>query len=181
MKTNIIHLLAALIFLSGSGIEIALAETQHSPDISAIRQRYVAINRNLAKYKQVKKDLEGYSTEGGELIAYLDGEDIVKLVANFYGESGKAVEEYYYRESQLIFVYRKDSSYDKPLSGRIVQVETQRFYFKNGRMVRWINEKGKNVIAGEEYSKKQEEYLTSSQEFTNGARSPNAVIEARND
>jgi hypothetical protein len=181
MRRKQIHLLAVLMYLFISGVEISPAATQSAADpILEVRQRYAAINRKLSKYKQIKKNLEGYSIEGGELVAYLEGETVVKIVANFYGESGKAVEEYYYDDGQLIFVFRKESSYDEPRSGRISKVKGQRFYFKNGRLVRWINEKGKILPDGDQYSSKQEEYLNSSKEFTEGSRSTSPTIQAPN-
>src|SRR5437870_12824844 len=88
----------------------ALARTsvQTEDSIQSIRQDYARINKNAARYRRVKKELSGFSAEGGELIAYFDGAAIVKMVATFLGESGKAVEEYYYRDGKLIFVYRKE-------------------------------------------------------------------------
>ncbi|HKR58634.1 MAG TPA: hypothetical protein VJS64_02785 [Pyrinomonadaceae bacterium] len=148
--------------------------------LGVIRQQYRTINSRSPKYRQVKKDLEGYSTEGGELVAYFEGAAIVKLAAQFYGECGRAAEEYYYQDGHLIFVFRKDSYYSKCLTGKVVKVEEQRFYFNNGALITWINEKGKRVIAGEEFAKKEEEYLSSSRELTVGARSPKDTIEATN-
>ena len=59
-----------------------------------------------------------------------------------------------------------------------MKVEEQRFYFNKGALITWINEKGKRVIKGEEFAKKEEEYLSSSKEFALGARSPKQSIEA---
>ena len=156
----------------------AIGHSQTASVISSIRQRYATINRNQAKYKRVKKELLGFSTEGGELVVYLDGRAIVKMVATFYGESGRAAEEYYYRGYQLIFVFRKESHYDKPSSGRVVSTQQQRFYFNNGQLIKWIDGKGRSVAAGSTFSSKQEELLKSSKELTEGARSQGDTIEA---
>jgi hypothetical protein len=147
--------------------------------VQTIRQQYAAINKGLAKYKKVKKKLSGFSVEGGELVAYLDGPAVVKIVANHYGEGGKATEEYYYSKGKLIFVYRKDYHYDKPLSGKVVRTEENRFYFENDRLIRWINEPGKQVAPGTaEYWQKQDQYLQTSNKFLNGVRSKDLTIEA---
>jgi len=37
----------------------------------------------------------GFSAEGGELIAYFDSKAIVKMLATYYGETGRTVEEFY--------------------------------------------------------------------------------------
>lgn len=170
--------LIVLCTIAGSAPQ-TIASAQTASSIAAIRQRYAIINRNQAKYKQIKKDLLGFSTEGGEMVVYLDGPAIVKMVATFYGETGKAFEEYYYRDHQLIFVFRKESRYDKPLTGRVVSSQEQRFYFNNGQLIKWLDEKRRSVAAGREYSRKQEEILNSSREFTEGSRSPGQIIEAR--
>ena len=74
------------------------------------------------------------------------------------GESGKAVEEYYYRDGKLIFVYRKESTYDQPLSGKLVSTKENRFYFTNDKLIRWIDENGKQVATdSSEYQEKQKE------------------------
>ncbi len=178
-RSALIVLAVVILLATAAGLCSAVTpNSQTASVIASIRQRYATINRNQAKYKRVKKDLLGFSTEGGELVVYLDDRAIVKMVANFYGESGRAVEEYYYRGDQLIFVFRKESRYDNPLSGRVVSTQQQRFYFNNGQLIRWLDEKGKSVAAGPTFSSKQEELLTSSKEFTEGSRSPGSAIEA---
>jgi hypothetical protein len=74
----------------------ATASPQVEDPISSIRRNYSEINRNAAKYKKVKKDLSGFSTEGGGLVAYFEGPSIMKITATFYGETGKASEDYYF-------------------------------------------------------------------------------------
>lgn len=147
--------------------------------VQTIRQQYTAINNRVRRYKIVKKELSGFSLEGGEMTAYFDGTEIVKIVASHFGESGKALEEYYYLKGQLIFVFRKDQQYDKPMSGRVVRTQENRFYFQNDRLIRWLNEKGRQVApATAEYQQKQDDYLQTSSKFFSGARSKNATIEA---
>ena len=181
METSKLNVCVLLILLCAAGMSSAASRvSQGGEALRTIRARYLTVNRNQAKYTKIKKDLSGFSTEGGELIAYLDGGSIVKIVANFYGETGKALEEYYYEDGQLIFVFRKDFRYSKPLYGRVVSSQAQRFYFDRGKMIRWLNEKGKAVSPGEEYSRKQEELLSSAKEFSDGARSQAQIIEATN-
>jgi hypothetical protein len=154
-------------------------EPQSTDPIQSIRQQYTAINKRLAKYKKVRKKLSGYSLEGGELVAYFAGQSVVKIVANHYGEGGKSVEEYYYSSGKLIFVFRKDQRYNKPLSGKVTQTAENRFYFENDRLIRWINETGKRVAPEtDEYVKEQADILQTSSKFLEGVRSKNPTIEA---
>lgn len=176
-RTLTVSLLA--LFLSTLFSNVVMGRIAATDPVQTIRQQYAAINKGLAKYKKVKKKLSGFSVEGGELVAYLDGPAVVKIVANHYGEGGKATEEYYYSKGKLIFVYRKDYHYDKPLSGKVVRTEENRFYFENDRLIRWINESGKQVAPGTaEYRQKQDEYLQTSNKFLNGVRSKDLTIEA---
>lgn len=127
----------------------------------------------------MKKDLSGFSAEGGVLVAYFDGPNITKISATFYGESGKAAEEYYYWEGKLIFVLRTDYAYSKPLSGKVVRTEVSRFYFNNEKLIRWLDQNQKQVASEtSEYREKQKEYLDNSKLFTEGARSTKQTIES---
>jgi hypothetical protein len=168
--------LLIIIFLCGltSGL-ISLSPVNASAgadEIAAIRSRYATINKNLKSYRTVKKEISGHSTEGGELVAYFDGDVIKKIVAAHYGETGKATEEYYFWNNELMFVFRRDSRYDRPLSGKVVATEENRFYFGAGRLIRWIDKKGKQVSAKDSvYPEKQSEYLSSAKEFVTLARS----------
>lgn len=152
----------------------------HSDDpVAGIREHYAAINKGVKGYKTVKKELSGYSLEGGELVAYLDGPKIMKIVATHLGESGNNVEEYYYWDDKLIFVFSITSSYDRPGSGKVVRKSEDRCYFLNDRMIRWIDENGKHVASGSsEYGEKEKEYLQTSRDFVEGVRSKKATIEA---
>jgi hypothetical protein len=165
-----------LLFVAGNG----LASTPQSADpIQSIRQQSAAINRGARRYRKVTKELSGFSLEGGEMTAYFKGPEIVKIVANHFGEMGRATEEYYYSQGKLIFVFRKDYRYSYPMSGKVVATRENRFYFENDRLIRWVNEDGKTVDAvTDEFKQKQDEYLDSSSKFLTGARSKNAIIEA---
>ena len=154
------------------------AKPQGPDPILTIRQQYVAINRNAAKYKKVKKELLGFSAEGGELVAYLRGPSIVKISATFYGEMGRATDEFYYSNDKLIFVFRRHSHYRAPLSGKVVRITENRYYFKGDKLIRWIGEGGKQVsTTAPEFGQVEGRLLASSRQFIDGARSKEPTIE----
>jgi hypothetical protein len=147
--------------------------------IQSIRQHYAQINSSVPRYKRVKKELSGFSAKGGDLIAYFHGPSVMKMVANYLGESGKAAEEYYFWDGKLIFVLRTDFRYDKPLSGKVARKTEDRFYFSNDKLIRWIDENAKEVASDKpEYAEKQKEYLESSKQLSEGARGKSATIES---
>ena len=157
----------------------SVSVAQSADPIASIREHYAQINRSAPLYKKVKKELSGFSAEGGELLAYFHGPSVMKIVATFLGESGKASEEYYFWDGQLIFVLRKDFQYSKPLSGKVIRTTENRFYFSSGKLIRWIDENAKEVAAeAPTYQEKQKEYLESSKQFSDGARSKNPTIES---
>lgn len=174
-----LFLFAALLTICLVAAGTATARPQATDPLLSIRREYASINSNLAKYKVVRKKLSGFSAEGGELVAHLDGRSIMKIAATFYGEMGRTREEYYYSDSHLIFVFSKQFSNARPLSGKVVRTKENRFYFNNDKLIKWINEDGKDSSAvNTEYAEKQDEYLKSSMQFKAGARSPKSTIEA---
>ena len=154
------------------------ARAQTADPIEAIREHYAQINRSATSYKKVKKNLSGFSTEGGELVAYFHGPSVMKMVATFFGEMGKATEEYFYWNGKLIFVLRTDRTYDKPLSGKVIKTAESRFYFNNDAMIRWLDEASKQVASDtKEFQDKQNQYLKTSKQFSAGAGSAKPMIE----
>ena len=154
------------------------AKAQGPDPIPAIRQQYAAINRNAARYKKVKKELLNFSAEGGELVAYLSGPSIVKISATFYGEMGRATDEFYYANDKLIFIFRRHSHYRTPLTGKVVRITENRYYFKDDKLLRWIGEDGKEVsTTAPEFGQAEARLLASSKQFVEGARSKNPTIE----
>ena len=147
--------------------------------IQSIRKQYAAINKRVGRYKKVKKELSGFSLEGGQLVAYFDGAAIVKIVATHYGEGGRTLEEYYYSNEKLIFVFHKEYQYNRPLSGRVIHTYENRFYFANDRLIQWLNDRGRPTVNGiEDYKQKQDEFLETSRKFVDGARAKASTIEA---
>jgi hypothetical protein len=152
---------------------------QDETAIGAIRREYAAINKGVSRYRKVKKDLSGFSLEGGEMTAYFRGPQIVKIVAIHYGEGGRTLEEYYYRNGQLIFVFEKVLNYDRPLSGKVVSTTENRFYYNDGELIRWIDATGKPVaVDAEYYSVKQNELLSNSTTYVTAARSKSKILRA---
>jgi hypothetical protein len=155
------------------------ARTPQADPVETIRQHYANINKNVPLYRRVKKNLSGFSGEGGELIAYFHGPSVMKMVATFFGETGKAVEEYYFWNGKLVFVFSTDSRYDKPLSGKVSKKTENRYYFKDDKLIKWLGEDGKEVASDStEYASKQTDYLKTAKQLAQGANSKSPTIES---
>ena len=180
MKTSVsVRFTSAVVLCWLTGLVSLPAQNSREADaVSVIRTRYAAINQNVSKYKTVKKELAGFSTEGGELTAYFEGNAIRKIAAKHQGETGRWFEEYYYWDDELQFVYHKRDNYSEPMSGKVTSSVETRFYFDDGQLIRWLNSKGKPMRRGtDEFAEQQKEYLSNSELFVAGARSNDATIE----
>jgi len=178
MKTLIAISILALATIGSATPLNATSTLQTNDPIESIRQHYASINQSAPRYRRVKKELSGFSPEGGELVAYFHGPSVLKMVATFFGESGRAVEEYYFWNGQLIFVLSTDNRYDKPF-GKVVRKNETRLYFKDDKLIRWLNEDGKEVASDSaEYATKQGDYLKLAKQLVDGAKSKSRTIES---
>ena len=108
------------------------------------------INDSLEIYTVVEKDLFGESAEGGVLTAsYNRLKNLKKITTIFYGETGKAVTEYYLDNEKVFFVDVREYTYDKPMyldGSQIKSVRNSTYYFHDNRMIMWKNY-GNNVMS----------------------------------
>jgi hypothetical protein len=110
--------------------------------INNIRAEYQKINST--RMRVVDAEAQEESSEGGEVKKYYDDHGVRKIVADYAGETGRASWEFYFtKEEELCFVFVTSYFYDRPLSGKVVRKEENRYYFHHRRMIRWIDEKGK--------------------------------------
>ena len=152
----------SLLFVVAS---LSAADSSVEDKVKTIRARYAQIEKGLKGARQVKRDLPGESAEGGELTAYFRDRSVEKLSATFLGETGKAVEEYYFWNSELIFVHRVESRYTKPHSGVVKNKTEERFYFADGKLIRWLGGGNKPVSVEAESEKRAAELLESATKY----------------
>jgi hypothetical protein len=154
MKTKLIILLTLGISIcNGQSIENRFAE---------IRKKVKMINSG----NNLKKDsieIIGESTEGGHMLYYKDSSGhLRKLVAYFYGENSKQIEEFYISANKLFFGLIQQYDYNRPISwtakvatengdnevfdySKSVISENTYYFDKNELLIRWID-KNKKII-----------------------------------
>lgn len=138
-----------------------------------IRQEYKSIREASPSLARTEIEVSDYSTEGGKATSYSDKQGTIRLIkVELDGESGKVLEEFYYRKGALIFVFRENHRYNVPYyvtaeSGggvafdpKKTKITEDRFYFVKGRMLRWIDENGAEVKAGAKAFKDSERDIT---------------------
>lgn len=140
-----------------------LAIAQTAPKDSAndklkvIRSEYTIINSETLKC--TTEDIEDQSTEGGEVKKCYKGKELRKLTAAFYGEMGKTIEEYYFKNGELIFLFEKRTYYTAPIYNssnfKIKSIVESRYYFDGGVLFKWIV--GNTIKNKAPYRSKQKE------------------------
>ncbi|WP_298321173.1 hypothetical protein [uncultured Aquimarina sp.] len=141
----------------GLGFVFAQSNDQTLRDI---RAEYKIIINNLSSYKKVISDLEIQSTEGGEIIAYFDENDLKLIITEGYGETGKNRTEYYFKNQELFFVFDQRFDYNRPIywnkkraeenndneffDPQKTKINADRYYFDKEKLFLWLdNEKNK--------------------------------------
>ena len=155
-------------------------------DAALARARYAAVDKAVPRATVIKRELQGYSLEGGQLTAYFQKGVPLKLVAKHYGESGRTTDEMVFWQGRLFFMLRTSWHYDRPLGAgansseppKLIQDEQARYYFKNGKLWRWIGFDGKVIESGAEFRNQEENQLALARELLAGARGKAKVIEA---
>lgn len=119
----------------------AAGELSNDSLVARIRARVADIERELPTYRQLTRDLAGYSLEGGTLDAFgVSPGGVRKVVATHYGETGRTIQTLYYGElspGSLIYVIERREHYDRLLSGTVAHREQEEFFFADGTLLRW--------------------------------------------
>jgi len=158
--------LLVMFCLLAAATSVQAADRAVEEQIKSIRAKYAAIEKQLKDCRQVRRDLPGESAEGGELTGYFNESKLRKLSAKFFGETGKALEEYYFAENQLIFVLRVESHYTKLMSGVVKNKTEQRFYFADRKLIRWLNPDNKDVTGNVAKSERERDLLASAKKYS---------------
>jgi hypothetical protein len=129
--------------------------------IQIIRRNVAKINSESTSQKLIKENIEGESAEGGKIKKFFRDNSLDKGVIEFYGETGKDVKEFYFVNSELIFLFEKEYHYNEPISeakSSISSVTENRFYFYNNKLFHWLN--NKKTVNEDKYDSKMTEILS---------------------
>jgi hypothetical protein len=128
-----------------------------------IRDEYQAIREALPLLTTEQADISDLSTEGGEATAYRDADGRIRLIElSLYFDTGMIREAFYFSEGFLIFVLRARHQYNAPFylvqeeadaigveafeAGK-TRITEDRFYFQQGKMIRWLDDHRKAMAA----------------------------------
>lgn len=145
----------------------AVAQTE--ANISPIRKTVENINKTAEKLSKTTVKLDGVSTEGGELTVYRENNQIKKIVAQIYGETGRSNIELYYEDEKLIFVFEREFRYDKPF-GKVLKIIPTRFYFADEKLVKMLYAKREIYAQDKEYNEMRDRIVSLSKTIFEAAR-----------
>ncbi|WP_259068696.1 hypothetical protein HDF24_07275 [Mucilaginibacter sp. X4EP1] len=137
MKIFYLIVLIKLLVFSNSAV---FAQTKvDTARLSFIRTQYAHINDNLKLYKKKTIEDTAKTTEGNEVVRFYKGPEIKKIKAMYYGETGKALDEYYFYNGKLIFYFKAEYHYNMPINvngSKITSVKETRYYFNDDQLVK---------------------------------------------
>jgi hypothetical protein len=142
MKKTVLFLLLILITI------VSITAQTEEELVLKIREQFKTTNTNLDTYLQVQKDIYSESVEGGTMTLYQTNNETVLMHCEFYGEGGNIKEDFYYWNDELYFVYTVREGYDRAsyLTGsQVVETVENRYYFNNGKMIRWLDKTKQKV------------------------------------
>ena len=146
--------------------------------IAGIRRDFQRIEALGPDAHQHTFALEGFSAEGGEARVFVENGGVAKIAVSHLGEMGRSLEDFYFRNGSLIFVFRRSQGYDRPF-GQVQSTEEDRFYFDRGRMVRWRGANQNVVPRGNvEYPEQEENHLRFAERLLDAARSHSPSLAA---
>ncbi len=136
-------------FVAASFMFLAITIAASGQSVASIPGKVAAINKNVKKYKKVKKDVADISTEGAEATYYHDQADLKKIYARIYGETFNAVTSLYFENDKPLYIEFRNNRYNtqiglsKPV--KVVKVEIKKYFFADGELVKLMV--GTKVIA----------------------------------
>lgn len=108
------------------------------PAIEQIRKEVQLIDSG-SHYKRTEKQLPDESAEGANVVFLRSHGLIKKIIATFYGETGKAVNEYYFNDAhKLIFLLKTSFHYGH-------RTDKERYYFQDEKLILWISSEGRST------------------------------------
>ncbi len=140
----------------------SFAQQSQETLIKEIRRKYVTLHEQLPTPDSVQKDIQ-ITTEGGKLTGFYKNKELIALKVSLYGETFRHEEEYYLEGGQPFFVLYIHHTYNRPaiydqqsaktnkdteaFDPRKTQIEENRFYLANQKLIRWIDANRKSVSA----------------------------------
>ena len=98
----------------------------------------------------------------GEVSYYYKGNVLKKIVSHLYFETGNEYREYYIKNNRVYFIYSKLTSTEHVIwtdNPKVLGIYETRYYFdSNGKIVRYVDEKG-NIHENDSQMREEDEEI----------------------
>ncbi len=143
-----------------SGIFVLALASCREDDITGTVKQCKEIDAKMTAYKLKKIVLPESKDEGGSVSIFTQEQKLVLTTDTAYTSAGTSSARYYFDNGDLICVVQNEYVYNQPIymtrehadsnqheffDPTKTVLKTNRFYFYNGRMVKWINENNIDV------------------------------------
>ncbi len=163
---------------------------KESEEIVSIKKWFSEINSSISNYKKKEnKDIDIYKDSNPEkysyeseriyrlamvdLERYYESNELRKAIVRFYGYQEDLISEYYFWNDSLFFVFKTEINYLKSKSADDFTESDKkkmesRFYFQNGKLIRWLDHNKKQMNLTDVKAKKiEQEILSDSRLYRN--------------
>lgn len=138
MKKTVI-ILALLLF----GLELISAQSKEKV-LEEIRSEYKTIRNNITSYVKKFPEIELNTTEGGHVTAYFNNKDLKLIEIIEFGETGKNITQYYFKNRKLLFAFDQQYRYNIPIyneefDANKTTIIEDRYYFHKEKLFLWLD------------------------------------------
>ncbi|MEY4483763.1 MAG: hypothetical protein RL693_1215 [Verrucomicrobiota bacterium] len=142
---------------------LIVPQLQGQDDTAHHRAVYQDINDKAADSKPVKATHKDDPLVF-ELQGWFEGKVLRKIISIVPGEDGDGSEEYYLENGQPLFVFRRYSDINQD-TGKVLARHEDRFYFKDGKMFKWLD------TAKKPMPPTSEDFIAEAERLTSNTRS----------
>lgn len=147
---------------------LLVAPAGHGADDATAHHKavYAEVNRNLATYQVAKSTFEiaGAPSEAS-VTTWRENGTLRRMDVRYPDDHGDAVQQFYYDHAGLVFVFETVTT--AAIDGSRASRREDRCYFKDGRMIRWLDGEKRSVSpTARDYADKEAELLRTSQVFS---------------
>lgn len=152
--------LAAALLVLVLGAASASAATDPTAEAKRV---YAEVNDNLAGFERVSVELELPDAPApAEVTGWNDDGDVRKIEIVYPGDHGATTEDYYYAAADdggaLTFVFQRIET--AAADGSRSTTRENRYYFRDGQLFRWLDDKRKPVSPkSDEFSRAEQDLL----------------------
>ena len=145
-------------------------------DVRQIKSRFDQVERDqqTGRLDSLRKEVDGLGGDSAYATVYFSAGDIPKVRARVYEGDVRTSYQAYFEGATLVFVYR---TVNQLLPTGPSELEQQRFYFTDGRLVRWLDATHREVPSGSgRYEDAEERVRALADRLLQGARASDDVI-----